>query len=791
MDPLPPAAVAPVSEPVVMPAPLPVPRMVPIENKKVEAVPMAPKPAVEPFVPAPLPVAKSIDTKPAPTPPAEKPALKVQPAQLPPPVAPSKVEIAPTPSEGLKPGSSITIPMIGVNGSSTVPSRAASVPDAPVKSLEKQASESLPPLPTSKVKPLSKPETKLAPSEVQPSLAPLPQMGAPELPPVADKVKPTKEAIAAAKPVIAAPAPAISTAPMMIPVPSTPPELPPSVKERLNKTFPTEPKQQGVVRDEKTVQKLGEESAKKLEATVTGENKAPLKPEVSPVLPLPKATELPKAEPIKAAEPVKKDAKLPEPAKPDAKLPELPKAEPIKAAEPGKKDAKLPEPAKPDAKLPELPKAEPIKAAEPVKKEMLPMLPPPPTLPKDLPKPSTSEKLPPAELPNASLPLLPETKVAVEKKPITLPKTEIAPLPKMTGVAAVKPPELPKAPVVMPPQKKEAALPELPLTKPIEAVKLPEPAKPEPKLPELPMVKAVEPAKPIEPAKKESGLPVLPKFPVDNEIKAPAKPALPALDAIIGETKRSSSDIFEPKDGIQSKPLGAAAAPSSQTALPQLPLPEPKPAAPKTPDVKVVNAVKPEAAKEAPKVVKEEATAKPVLPMPAKLPEPAPVKAPEVPALPLPPIKPEANVPPLPLPALPAVKSEAAKEAPKAAKEEAESKPVLPAPMAEVKPAASAGETLSRSVSYEKGKSDLSDAEKANLDAVAEKVKKSKGAVRVVAYASGNAEETSVAKRTSLARALQIRAHLIAKGVDAQSISTQALGNKGDGKADRADVFVK
>ena len=145
----------------------------------------------------------------------------------------------------------------------------------------------------------------------------------------------------------------------------------------------------------------------------------------------------------------------------------------------------------------------------------------------------------------------------------------------------------------------------------------------------------------------------------------------------------------------------------------------------------------------------------------------------------------------LPLPALPAVKPEAAKEAPKVVKEEAESKPVLPAPMAEVKPVASAGETLSRSVSYEKGKSDLSNAEKATLDTVADKVKQSKGTVRVVAYASGTAEETSVAKRTSLARALQIRAHLISKGVDAQSISTQAMGNKADGNADRADVFVK
>ena len=94
-----------------------------------------------------------------------------------------------------------------------------------------------------------------------------------------------------------------------------------------------------------------------------------------------------------------------------------------------------------------------------------------------------------------------------------------------------------------------------------------------------------------------------------------------------------------------------------------------------------------------------------------------------------------------------------------------------------------------RSVSFGKDKSDLSPAAKSELAAVAEKVKKSQASVRVVSYASGEAEQASVARRVSLSRALAIRAFLIDKGVNPLSINVQALGNQKD--ADRADVIVK
>ena len=57
-----------------------------------------------------------------------------------------------------------------------------------------------------------------------------------------------------------------------------------------------------------------------------------------------------------------------------------------------------------------------------------------------------------------------------------------------------------------------------------------------------------------------------------------------------------------------------------------------------------------------------------------------------------------------------------------------------------------------------------------DLNDIAEQVKKSQGSVRIVAYAAGSAEEAPVARKLSLGRALQMRAFLIDRGVNPQSI---------------------
>lgn len=163
--------------------------------------------------------------------------------------------------------------------------------------------------------------------------------------------------------------------------------------------------------------------------------------------------------------------------------------------------------------------------------------------------------------------------------------------------------------------------------------------------------------------------------------------------------------------------------------------------------------------------------------------------APLPPALPALPaiggVKAQATAPALPDPAI--LAKPAATEAAPAAP------PPLPLPsIAPAATVAAVSDKPSRSITYAKNKVDLSDAAKAELSDVAETLKKTQGNVRVVAYAAGTAEEATVAKKTSYARALQIRAFLIEKGVNKLNVNVQALGNAATGSnADRADIFLK
>jgi outer membrane protein OmpA-like peptidoglycan-associated protein len=112
------------------------------------------------------------------------------------------------------------------------------------------------------------------------------------------------------------------------------------------------------------------------------------------------------------------------------------------------------------------------------------------------------------------------------------------------------------------------------------------------------------------------------------------------------------------------------------------------------------------------------------------------------------------------------------------------------APPAIDTPAAPAEEALASAIEFKKGKSELSADARARIDVLARDVRQKKTAtIRVVGYASGTAEESSIARKISLARALVIRAALIDKGVPAMQVSTQAFGNKVD--ADKAEIYVK
>ena len=63
--------------------------------------------------------------------------------------------------------------------------------------------------------------------------------------------------------------------------------------------------------------------------------------------------------------------------------------------------------------------------------------------------------------------------------------------------------------------------------------------------------------------------------------------------------------------------------------------------------------------------------------------------------------------------------------------------------------------------------------------------------VQVKAYASGNAEAASKARRISLSRALAVRSYLIEQGIGSTRIDVRALGNNAEGgPGDRVDLVL-
>jgi hypothetical protein len=63
--------------------------------------------------------------------------------------------------------------------------------------------------------------------------------------------------------------------------------------------------------------------------------------------------------------------------------------------------------------------------------------------------------------------------------------------------------------------------------------------------------------------------------------------------------------------------------------------------------------------------------------------------------------------------------------------------------------------------------------------------------VRLIAYASGNADDGNQARRLSLSRALAVRAYLIQEGIASGRLEVRALGNRSEGgPGDRVDLRV-
>ena len=84
---------------------------------------------------------------------------------------------------------------------------------------------------------------------------------------------------------------------------------------------------------------------------------------------------------------------------------------------------------------------------------------------------------------------------------------------------------------------------------------------------------------------------------------------------------------------------------------------------------------------------------------------------------------------------------------------------------------------IPRQIMFASETADLKDSDKIALDIVASKLKNAnQGRVQLLAFADGTPQESSKARRLSLARALAVRSYLMAQGVSAAMIDVRALG---------------
>jgi outer membrane protein OmpA-like peptidoglycan-associated protein len=106
---------------------------------------------------------------------------------------------------------------------------------------------------------------------------------------------------------------------------------------------------------------------------------------------------------------------------------------------------------------------------------------------------------------------------------------------------------------------------------------------------------------------------------------------------------------------------------------------------------------------------------------------------------------------------------------------------------------ASAGSTAQGQILFDKDAGALTDDGRTTLMRMAGTLAADPSAqLLVMAYAQGDAEQASNARRLSLSRALAVRSFLIDQGVHSSRIEVRALGNKvTDGPPDRVDLVVQ
>jgi outer membrane protein OmpA-like peptidoglycan-associated protein len=100
-------------------------------------------------------------------------------------------------------------------------------------------------------------------------------------------------------------------------------------------------------------------------------------------------------------------------------------------------------------------------------------------------------------------------------------------------------------------------------------------------------------------------------------------------------------------------------------------------------------------------------------------------------------------------------------------------------------------EKVDLSVLFDANSSQLTEAGKQALQTFAASALGGNGRIELRAFAGGNDEQATQARRLSLARALAVRSFLTQQGFATTRVDVRALGNQGaGGNADRVDLQI-
>jgi len=178
-----------------------------------------------------------------------------------------------------------------------------------------------------------------------------------------------------------------------------------------------------------------------------------------------------------------------------------------------------------------------------------------------------------------------------------------------------------------------------------------------------------------------------------------------------------------------------------------------------------------------------------VAPAPTKQPAPARDVAAATPAPPTPAPAPRARPEPVRAATTETSPSRSAPPAPVVAPPPT---PAAPSQTAALPPPAVAQRRGEARVAFPAGGTDLPSSARSELDRVAGRLAADEALrLQLNAYAAGEGDQSSQARRLSLSRALAVRAYLIDKGVRSTRLDVRALGQpQDDGPADRVDLVV-